>query len=164
MEILGKLSGEELEYIRTWCRSLKLLPITKSSYVGGRVEKWFNIGSNLQNIRLGRAKITVNEIVPDFISQWGTRFLSGWNSVLVCGGATSINWHRDHGHFEAPAVMINLGSALYTEQVYGEGEKSQHLTDGTIVKINTKLLHKSEQQSTERFHITFRTIKEQFLK
>lgn len=167
---LTTLTGAQLEQFRAWCRSLDLKEVTKSGYVKGRKEKWFTHGSNLQSPTKGGA-IFAADAAPDFIKEIGDKYYKGWNSILVCGNPTSIKWHRDHGHFEANAVMINLGTAKYEEMTYrhakiGDGSeiKTTDLKDGQIVMINTKLLHQSTQTSDERFNITFRRIKDEYLK
>jgi hypothetical protein len=93
----------------------------------------------------------------------GDRLLPGWHSLLVCGGDTTIHWHRDHGHFEGIAVMVNLGEAFYLERDYEQGELQHHLTDGLVIRINTKLLHKAVPISAPRYNLTFRHIKPEFL-
>jgi hypothetical protein len=92
-----------------------------------------------------------------------------WNSILVCKGHlpesnTSIAWHRDHGHFHGPAVMINFGKSEYSQKHYELGLQSMELNNGDIVSINTKLLHQSYQRSKLRYNITFREVKPDFVK
>ena len=97
------------------------------------------------------------------IQALGDRLLPGWQSLLVCGGDTTIHWHRDHGHFAGLAVLVNLGEACYMERDYEQGELKYDLTDGMVVRINTKLLHQAVPRSTPRYSLTFRHIKPAFL-
>lgn len=171
MKILNQLETKYADLLREWCRKQKLAETTYSSYVKGRLEKWYRMGSNLQSIKLGYAKVFKCTDAPGWITACGDKYLPGWNSLLVCGGPTTIDWHRDHGHFFGPAVMINLGEAKYSEAERhaaisaGSSPRAQShdLKDGMIVLIDTKLPHKSEQVSPERFNLTFRTIRPEFL-
>lgn len=104
--------------------------------------------------------------MPKSIAAIGEKHIPGWNSCLVCGGLTNIDWHRDHGHFTDPAVMINLGDALYEEMPdpkMPNQKNSYNIKDGQILLLNTKLLHKATQVSDVRFNITFRIIRTEFL-
>lgn len=175
MKVVGELSQDNLKLIREWCQKQPLELMTKSSYVKGRLEKWYRYASNLQSIT-GRGEVFYagepkDDLAYDIICAFGNVLLPGWNSLLVCGGPTSIGWHRDHGHFMGPAVMINLGEALYSElprhsdikQANLLTSKGRLLKDGEIVEIDTKMPHQSVQQSKERFNLTFRTIKFEFM-
>jgi hypothetical protein len=172
MEIIDQLQPGVLEPIREWCRRQPLGEVTKSSYVKGRLEKWYRMGSNLQSIHLlGRARVFQCEEAPLVVNYFGDLHLKGWNSLLVCGGPTTITWHRDHGHFFGPAVMINLGEATYHESDRNADIntptaikfQNYHLEDGMVVWIDTKMPHASTQISAERFNLTFRTIKPEYL-
>lgn len=176
MKILNQLEAKYADQICEWCRKQPLAETTYSSYVKGRLEKWYRMASNLQSIRFGKAQVYKVPNAPDWLNACGDKYLPSWNSLLVCGGPTSITWHRDHGHFEGPAVMINLGEATYTEAMrhadikrLAEGSiasafEKRELKDGMIVLIDTKLPHMAVQTSKERFNLTFRTIKPEFLK
>jgi hypothetical protein len=169
MRLLTTLTLEDTAAFTAWCKEQNLEHTTGSTYVNGRVEKWFVNGSNLQSIASGRGRIFPAESLPASIAAVGNRFLRGWNSVLVCGGKTTISWHRDHGHFHGPAVMINLGEALYEEAARNADMKNLtgvtglKLLNGNVVWIDTKNPHRATQLSAERFNITFRTIKPEFL-
>jgi hypothetical protein len=170
MMLLEKLSEQLKDRMIEWCNQQPLKEETGSTYVKGRLEKWYRFGSNLQSVRSGRDRVFACPDVPDFIAEIGNRYLPSWNSVLVCGGPTSIHWHRDHGHFLGPAVMINLGLAKYEWADRGAdvnaltGMKSAELQSGDVVRIDTKCPHRSTQISAARFNITFRTIKAEFMK
>jgi hypothetical protein len=145
-------------------KSLPLSPIAiRSRYAPNRLVKCFGIASNLQSIAKGRAKLVQAADPGDLIRALGDRLLPGWHSLLVCGGDTTIHWHRDHGHFQGTAVMVNLGEAFYFERDYELGELQHHLTDGLVIQINTKLLHKAVPISVPRYNLTFRHLKPEFL-
>lgn len=76
---------------------------------------------------------------------------------LVCGGDTSIRPHRDHGHFAAEALTINLGEAVYYEWS-GCVTEPMLLRDGDVVLLDVKTTHSARQTSPERFNITFRRL------
>ncbi|MBD1851746.1 hypothetical protein [Leptolyngbya sp. FACHB-711] len=164
MEIIGRMSGENLVELWEWVQSLSLSPTAiQSRYAPNRSVKCFGVASNLQSIAKGRARLLRTDDPGERIRSLGERLLPGWHSLLVCGGDTTIHWHRDHGHFEGIAVMINLGEALYFERDYEQGELQHHLTDGLVIRINTKLLHQAIPRSTPRYNLTFRHLKPQFL-
>jgi len=164
MEIIGQIEGEHLAELWAWVQSLPLSPTAiVSRYAPKRSVKCFGIASNLQSIPKGRSRLFYADAPGTRVRALGDRLLPGWHSLLVCGGDTTIHWHRDHGHFEGIAVMINLGEAFYFERDYNQGELQHHLTDGLVIRINTKLLHKAIPLSTLRHNLTFRHIKPEFL-
>ncbi len=164
MERLGQIGGDNLAALWAWVESLALSPTAiRSRYAPHRLVKSFGIASNLQSIAKGRAWLVRTDAPDDRIRWLGDRLLPGWHSLLVCGGDTTIHWHRDHGHFAGLAVLVNLGEACYMERDYEQGELKHHLTDGLVVRINTKLLHQAVPLSTPRYSLTFRHIKPAFL-
>lgn len=160
--IIGTISQDAREWLRAWARQQPLDEVTKSSYVSGRREAWYRLGSNLQSLAAGRAKLFAAPEPPQRLIDFGDRLLPGWHSLLVCGGKTTITPHRDHSHFEAEAVMINLGGAVYAEHV-GATSESISLCDGDVVRLDIKVTHSARQLSDERFNFTFRRVKPEFL-
>lgn len=171
MEILGKISGDNLVAAYDIAQQIELSQEVHSYYAPNRIEKWFRYGSNLQSIPKGRARIEKHSEPHPRLTKLGDRLYPNWHSLLVCGGnlledtSTSIQWHRDHGHFAADAIMLNLGQAIYREQPDRGSDRivEHHLTEGLIVRINTKLLHCAEQVSQTRYNFTFRSIKAEYL-
>jgi hypothetical protein len=164
MELIGHITGAALVELWQWVEVQPLSPSAiRSRYAPNRSVKCFGIASNLQSIARGRGRLFETDDPGDRIRQLGDRLLPGWHSLLVCGGDTTIHWHRDHGHFEGTAVMVNLGEAFYFERDYERGELRHHLTDGWVIRINTKLLHKAVPISTPRYNLTFRHVKPEFL-
>lgn len=164
MEIIGHIKGKNLAELREWVESLALSPTAIiSRYAPRRLVKCFGIASNLQSIPKGRARLFQVDDPGCRMRSLGNRLLPDWHSLLVCGGDTTIHWHRDHGHFAGIAVMINLGEALYFERDYDQGELQHHLTDGLVIRINTKLLHRAIPLSMPRYNLTFRHLKPEFL-
>lgn len=169
MEVLGNISGQSLLDLYRWVEKQPLDKVVHSNYAPNRIEKWYKFGSNLQSLRMGKHRIFEADKPDTRVNDVGERLYPNWHSLLVCGGDTNIDWHFDHGCFVADAVMINLGEAMYFECVKSKGYQPvtwfEHpLKDGMVVKINTKLLHKSEQISPVRYNLTFRKFKDIFLK
>lgn len=149
-------------------RALDFGRTVKSSYAPNRVEIWFGYGSNLQSVKEGRSVVEWVKDIPDWIMELKTKYFPESNSVLVCKGVkedtdTSIDWHRDHGNFHNRVVMVNYGSATFYLQTYDNGTLIHNLKDCDVVDFDSKLLHKSSQLTDERYIITFRKVKKEFL-
>jgi hypothetical protein len=150
-------------------KSLSFDKTVKSSYAPDRQEVWYGYASNLQSIKDGRSQVEWVADFPDWMDKLRVEYFPEANSCLVCRGTrsdsdTSIDWHRDHGNFENLVVMINFGKATFYLQTYDEGVVVNQLNDGDVVGFDSKLLHKSSQISDERYIITFRKVKREFLK
>lgn len=163
MKSIGFLNSSQHSGLKRWLSTLTLGQVVKSSYASKRKERWFRMGSNLQNPKSGGRIFDCDE-APEYVNLLGNSLLIGWHSILVCGGDTSIDWHRDHGHFEAKAVMLNFGEAVFMERL-SENHATQlyALRDGEIVEIDTKVLHKAQPTSPHRMNLTFRKIKPEYL-
>lgn len=159
---IGRINAEARSWLLAWVKQEPLDEVTKSRYVNGRLEKWYRTGSNLQSLARGHARLFSCPEPPERLIKFGDQNLPGWHSLLVCGGPTSIHWHRDHGHFERIAVMINLGRAVYRE-LDKEVIESVTLEDGDVVELDIKITHAADQLSNERFNFCFRRIKPEFL-
>ena len=160
---LATLTQEERVALWAWCRTQSLEVVTHSSYVRGRTERWFRLGSNLQSLPKGRAKIVHLPDVEDaLVLRIGDTFLPSWNSLLLCGGNTSIEWHRDHGHFLNEAVSCNLGRGVIQEDL-PNGVLRTELVDGVIYALDVSRPHLVTQTSTERYSLTYRTIATRYL-
>ena len=149
-------------------KSLDYDKTVKSSYAPERLEMWFGYGSNLQSIKDGRSSVEWVQDFPDWMDTLRREYFPAANSCLVCKGArknsdTSIEWHRDHGNFENKVVMINYGKSTFYLQTYDEGVIVKDLQDCEVVDFDSKLLHKSSQISRERYILTFRKVKREFL-
>jgi hypothetical protein len=150
-------------------RMLDFDKTVKSSYAPERLEIWYGFASNLQSIKDGRANVEWVRDFPDWLDELRKTYFPEADSSLICRGTrndsdTSIEWHRDHGCFENRVVMINFGKAIFYIQTYDDGIIVKHLYDGEVVDFDSKLLHKSSQTSDERYIITFRKVKREFLR
>ena len=59
--------------------------------------------------------------------------------------------------------MINYGETTFYLQTYNDGTIIKNLKDGDVVDFDSKLLHKSSQTSQERYILTFRKVKKEFM-
>ncbi|MBD2309640.1 hypothetical protein H6G17_29895 [Chroococcidiopsis sp. FACHB-1243] len=169
LKVIGRIKTG-LDDLYAWCELQPLKHEVKSTYAPQRLEKWYRAGSNL---RSGDAEKVFRTDEPKRrIVKLGDRLLPGWHSELVCSGdrhsgtSTTISNHRDHTHFQGHAILVNLGEAIYREQLRRNDDSSWQeykLTDGMVVSINTKLIHSAEQISTERYNLTFRHFKPEYL-
>lgn len=151
MKVIGKIDNLTAAY--EIAAAIDYGDIVKSSYTVGRREKWYRHGAIV-----GTGKIFKCEEPDEKLIKIGDRYLAGWHSLLACSGATSIGRHRDSGEFEGETLMLNLGEADF----YYENE-TYRLTDGMVVKFNSKILHGSRQLSDQRYHFTWRRLKNQQL-
>ena len=140
----------------------------KSSYAPERVEIWYGYSSNLQSVKEGRSLVEWARDLPEWLDELRQKYFPTSNSVLICKGTkadsdTSIDWHRDHGNFQNRVVMINYGIATFYLHTYNNGTLIHELKDCDVVDFDSKLLHKSSQLSNDRYIITFRQVRREFL-
>lgn len=164
---LGFIRGAALDDLKRWMQAEPLTKAAGYASAPDRLEAWYGLGSNLAIDRKERVVLEA-PLPPERICQLGSRLFNGWDSLLLCGGNTYISWHRDHGHFEASAVMVNIGEAVFSMKVPGvfpakEEIVEWYLTDGQVVRIDTKLLHCAKPVTPGRMSLTFRKVKEDHL-
>ena len=164
MKLLDKADFSVLENLKT----INFGKAVKSSYAPDRVEKWYGYFSNLKSIKEGRSELAMGDSFPDWLEACKDKYFKEANSALICSGCkpktnTSIEWHRDHGHFYNKVVMINFGEAMFYVQTYDEGTLIKKLVDCDVVEFDSKFSHKSQQISTERYIVTLRQVKREFL-
>jgi hypothetical protein len=167
MEPISFLEKTSIDHLIS-LRELDFGKTVKSSYAPDRVETWFGYGSNLQSVKDGRSEVTWKADFPSWLEDLKKTYFPSANSALLCKGVkphsdTSIDWHRDHGNFENRVVMVNFGESIFYLQDYNQGTIVHTLRDCDVVEFDSKLLHKSHQTSSERFMITFRKVKREFL-
>lgn len=148
---IARADAASRAYTREWLRSEPLRPTTHSRFVSGRLERWYRAGTDL---RCDPTVFAAPE-PPKRIVALGDAVLPGWQSLLCCGGRTSIARHRDHRCFAAEAAMLNLGEAALSYWIDG-AERELVLLDGDLIRLDVSVLHASDQLSDERFCITFR--------
>ena len=143
--------------------------MVNSSYAPDRLEAWYGYSSNLQSVKDGRSEVKWNQAFPIWLEELRKKYFPSSDSCLVCKGEkiesdTSIEWHRDHGNFENKVVMINFGEAKFFLQTYDAGTIITDLQNCQVVEFDSKLLHKSKQLSTNRYILTSRKVKKEFLR
>jgi hypothetical protein len=153
---LGEI--EDLNGLKTWCRQqVPSMPLSISSYtVGARREKWFERGW-----KLSMPVEVFDAPSDDRLYQLGQRLYPGNHACLFlyypCGAY--IRAHRDHTASAAWVVQINIGCAV----VLTLCEEQHSIADGEIVGFNSKVLHSVSAATAERWVISWRQIKPEFL-
>lgn len=165
MEFLKEIDFDLKEILQ----EIKFEKTVKSSYAPTRLEKWYGYGSNLQSVKDGNGEIKWVKDFPLWLEILKEYYFTDANSALLCYGKqpesdTSIENHRDHQHFENTVVMINVGEAIFYVHDYDKGTLVENLKTNDVVKFDSKLMHKSTQTSEERWIITFRKVRKEFLK
>lgn len=148
----------DLDALKAWCRQqLPTMQHSISNYtVGNRKEKWFDRGWKLS--------IPVETFEADHdprIHQLGQRLYPGNHACLFLyypPGAYILP-HRDHTTSEAWVVQINLGC----EVTLTVGEERHQVGDGEAIGFNSKLLHSTSPATADRWVVSWRKIKEQYL-
>jgi len=163
-KLLGRVDCTNTNHLR----EIDFSGVVKSSYAPTRTEKWYGYSSNLQSIKDNRVEVKWVQDFPDWIKDLKMKYFPESDSCLVCKGSrregsdTSIDWHRDHGTFENKVVMVNYGLAHFFLNSY-EDIKMIPLDDGDVVEFDSKLPHKSIQVCDERYIVTFRKTKREYL-
>jgi hypothetical protein len=148
----------DLDALKAWCRAqTPTMQASVSTYViGDRREKWFEIGKKLtETVQLFDAEH------DDRIYQLGQRLFPGNHACLFLyypPGAYILP-HRDHKASEAWVVQINLGCSV----TLTVGEEQHPVGDGEAVGFNSKLLHSTSPATADRWVVSWRKIKAQYL-
>jgi hypothetical protein len=148
----------DLDALKAWCRAqTPTIQASVSNYtIGARKEKWFEMGWKL-SIPVETFDAEHNERVY----QLGQRLYPGNHACLFLyypPGAYILP-HRDHTTSEAWVVQINLGCSV----TLTVGEEQHPLGDGEAVGFNSKLLHSTSPATADRWVVSWRKIKEQYL-
>jgi hypothetical protein len=151
---ISKVSGNNLEELRNWCRDkVSLMTSDVSRYGRGRKRLWLFNEVNLAN---GDVKAGYSD---ERIRRFSQRVYPGCEiGLLTFGGKVNgisstglIGKHRDHAYGSPTAVLVNLGSCIF-----GYGDQQYQLEDGDIIEFNCKEIHSVEQiLSPERFSLVF---------
>lgn len=148
----------DLDSLKAWCRAqTPTMPASVSQYVrGSRKEKWFEMGWKLS--------IPVETFDADRdprIHQLGQRLYPGNHACLFLyyPVGSYILPHRDHTTSEAWVVQINLGCPI----TLSVGEDRYQISDGECIGFNSKLLHSTSPATADRWVVSWRKIKAQYL-
>lgn len=158
VEVIGRIQSA-LADLHQWANQQPVSTLIQSRYARGRLEAYYGMG-----ITLSKQPERYAALDDERVNALGDRLLPGWHSALLCKylPGICIHPHRDHTCFERWAVMVNLGDAIFIE--YPDKERiTTPLRDGDVVRINTKILHGIEPVPSERYSLTFRTLKPEFL-
>ncbi|MEH1999291.1 MAG: hypothetical protein V7L00_11170 [Nostoc sp.] len=98
------------------------------------------------------------------VNRLGDRILPGWNSALLCHYPPGVGMkrHRDHRVFEPLVALVNIGRATFCIDTQGYSNK-YHLEDGQVIKFYSNLHHELLPVVSDRWSLSFRRIKPQFL-
>ena len=157
-EIIDYIPPQALADWRCWLQQQPVSELLCSRYARGRRECYYGVGVTLHKT----PTVYVAE-QADLVQTLGDRYLPGWHSALLCEyhPGVGINPHRDHTCFAAWAVMVNFGQADFVE--YPSREKViTPLSDGAIVRLNTKILHAVRPVQHLRYSLTFRQLKPEY--
>ena len=147
-----------LAALLSWCqKQTPTLNNSVSNYtVGSRKEKWFDKGWTLsKNVEIFAAEH------DERIYQLGQRLYPSNHACLFLyyPPGAYIKPHRDHTVSEAWVVQINLGCSVFLTV----GEERYSISNGEVVGFNSKLLHSVSPATTERWVVSWRKIKPQYL-
>ena len=148
----------DLESIKAWCREqTSTMSLSVSNYtVGGRKEKWLEKGWKLsQPVEVFEAEHN------ERIYKLGQRLFPGNHACLFLyyPPGAYIKSHRDHTASEAKVVQVNLGCSV----ILTVGEEQHLVEDGEAIAFNSKLLHSVSPATSERWVVSWRKIKLQYL-
>lgn len=146
-----------LDDLKTWCRTQQPTEkLTVSNYARGRFEKWFEL----------EFKLTIPvEVIPaehdERIYQLGQRLYPGNHSCLFLHYLPGIGIlpHRDHTASKAWVVSVNIGTSV----VFRHGNDVYQFEDGQVVGFDSKEVHSLDPVSRERWALSWRCIKPEYL-
>ena len=157
-------SVETVGYVRTDLQSLHdwthhqfgMKSMSSSGVAFDRTHKWFGYEVILLK---PNAKINPGNW-DERVNRLGDRILPGWDCALLChyrpgGGMIE---HCDHSVFEPLVVLVNIGHATFRID-----NQEYHLEDGQVIKFYSNIPHELPPVVSERWSLSFRRIKPQFL-
>ncbi|MEH2395121.1 MAG: hypothetical protein V7K21_26875 [Nostoc sp.] len=147
----------DLQSLHDWCPyQSKMKSMSSSRIAFDRTHKWFGYEVILLK---PNAKINPGNW-DERVNRLGNRILPGWNCALLChyrpgGGMTE---HCDHSVFEPLVALVNIGRATFRID-----NQEYHLEDGQVIRFDSSILHELLPVVSERWSLSFRTIKPQYL-
>jgi len=155
---------QQLGFIRTdllalkhWCRKQQATESPSvSSYAPGRFEKWFDL-----EFKLSTKVEIITAPHDERIYQLGQLLYPGNHSCLFLHYLPGVEIlpHRDHTASEAWVVSINIGARV----IFRHGNEVRHLENGQVVGFNSKVIHSLDPVKSERWALSWRRIKPQYL-
>lgn len=146
-----------LDELKDWCKSQAGMVRSTSTYVvGNRSEKWFEKGWTL-----AKSPTVFDADRDPRIHALGQRLYPGNHSCLFLHYQPNsyIKPHRDHPVSENWVVQVNVGSPVYFQL---EGQRYL-VGDGEVIGFDSKLLHGTTICSQERWVVSWRKIKPEYL-
>ncbi|MFN6470825.1 MAG: hypothetical protein RMY36_014285 [Nostoc sp. SerVER01] len=148
----------DLQSLHDWTHHQFGMKSMSSSRVAfDRTHKWFGYEVILLK---PNAKINPGNW-DERVNRLGDRILPGWNCALLCHyrpGGRMIR-HCDHSVFEPLVALINIGRATFCI-----GNQEYQLTDGQVIKFDSGILHELLPVVSDRWSLSFRTIKPEYLR
>lgn len=146
----------DLESTREWFFKQSATEQTiKSRYAFDRTHKWFGY-----HVILTNPPVITKGYRDNRVTQLGNRILPGWHCALLChyrpGGCMTP--HRDHPAFFPIVASVNIGRARLRI-----GNQVHDLEDGEVISFNTDYEHELYPVEHERWSLTFRRIRPEFL-
>ena len=151
----------DLQNLHDWTNHQFGMKSMSSSRVAfDRTHKWFGYEVILLK---PNAKINPGNW-DERVNRLGDRILPGWNSALLCHYPPGVGMkrHRDHRAFEPLVALVNIGRATFCIDTQGYSNK-YHLEDGQVIKFYSNLHHELLPVVSDRWSLSFRRIKPQFL-
>lgn len=146
----------DLQSLHDWCNHQSGMKSMSSSRVAfDRTYKWFRYEVILKpnaEIKKGHWDERVNRL--------GDRIFPGWNCALLCyyrPGGRMIR-HCDHSVFEPLVALVNIGRATLSID-----NQEHHLENGQVIKFDSSIPHELLPVVSERWSLSFRQIKPQYL-
>lgn len=147
----------DLNSLHYWCKNQRFMKQMLSSQVAfDRRHKWFVYEVILKHppiIKPGNWDCRVNRL--------GNLIFPGWNCALLShyspGGY--MTQHCDHSVFEPRVVLVNIGQATFRID-----DKRYNLQDGQVISFDSSIPHELLPVVSERWSLTYRKIKQQYLR
>ena len=158
MKIIAHLDDFAIKTLKSECRSLiPFLKKSTSTYtVGERRECWFDKGWTLS-----QEPSIFDAPCHSLFTQLDRQYFPNNDACLfLCYPKGSyITSHRDHKVSENKVVQVNLGCDV----IFTLDGAEYHVRDGDIVCFDSKLLHLVSGAVAQRYVISWRKIKLQYL-
>lgn len=151
----------QLDELKDVCRELTpSMKFSLSGYtIGGRKESWFEMGWKLAN---SKHPVEIFDAPHhERFHKLGQRLFPGNHSCLFLyyPEGAYINPHRDYTASEAWVVQVNIGCPI----TFTLGDRQYPIEDGEIIGFNSKLLHSVSPATSDRWVVSWRKIKPQYL-
>ncbi|MBV8882491.1 MAG: DUF488 family protein [Chroococcidiopsidaceae cyanobacterium CP_BM_RX_35] len=146
-----------LDELKKWCRAQHLTEKpTVSNYARGRFEKWFEM-----EFKLTQAVEVVPAEHDERVYQLGQKLYPGNDCCLFLHYPAGIGIlpHRDHTASTAWVISVNIGCPV----IFRHGDDVYHLQDGQVVGFDSKIIHSLDPVPHERWALSWRCIKPEYL-